>query len=199
MGKHEHRDETDEEKRARRLAKRERKRARDEQQLIPGYSNDANRWNDPNLASTFVWKRKEEKVGRGGADAHGGGSSSDSRVSAEQLKRRREEQLRELEKVKRAREEREAEKLAWEQEKEMLEREREQMAYVDNEKREEEFMLKQTRMRAHIRVGEGRAKPIDLLSESLTLLLPDLDVQAALDIRPEDPQVSWLQHTYVGF
>ena len=183
MGKHSHhdRDETDEEKRARRLAKKERKREKEAALQIPGYSNDANRWNDPNLSQAFTWKRKDERDQREG-------KASAEHASADSLKRRREEQLQELDKVKRAREEREAEKAAWEEEKAMLEREREQMAFHDNEKREEEFMLAQARKRAHIRVGEGRARPIDLVSESLALLQPDLDLEAALDIRAEDPR-----------
>ena len=94
------------------------------------------------------------------------------------------DQLRELEKAKQARVQREQEREAWEAERVMLEREREQMAFAENEKREEEFQLKQTYLRARIRAGEGRGKPIDLLSESLSLLLDDADPETARDIKP---------------
>ena len=56
-----HGDETEDEKRARRLAKKEAKRARESEQLA-GYSNEANPWNDPHLADAFVWGKKIEKV-----------------------------------------------------------------------------------------------------------------------------------------
>jgi hypothetical protein len=123
-----------------------------------------------------VWGKKVEKD----VKVHG-----EAAIADDALKRRRQEQLRELEKAKRARVEREAEREAWEKEKEMLEREREQMAYYENEKREEQFQLKQSSLRARIRVGEGRAKPIDLVADTLALLDPDMDGQTASNIKPE--------------
>jgi hypothetical protein len=170
MGKH--RDETDEEKRARRLAKKATKRERESESLA-GYSNDANPWNDPNLGEAFVWGKKEDRDKK----MHG-----EPVVEHDSHKRRRAEQLKELEKVKKSREDREREREEWEAEKLLLEREREQMAFVENEKREEEFQLKQTHLRAHIRVGEGRAKPIDVLSESLQLLIPAVDAEQAAEL-----------------
>ena len=162
------RDETEEERRARRLAKKEKKRAREAAMaaMPSGYSNEANPWQDANLTDRFSWGKKAERdVARSGGKQAG--------ETAE--KKRRVELQRELEKVKRSREEREREKEAWEEEKVMLEREREQMAFTENEKREEEFQHKQTQMRTHIRVAEGRARPLDLLSESLLLLSGDAD------------------------
>ena len=131
---------------------------------------------DPNLGDQFVWAKKDERDRK----LHG-----EAAASADAIKRRRADQLRELEKAKRARVEREQEREVWEAEKLLLEREREQMAFVDNEKREEEFQLRQTRLRAHIRAGEGRGKPIDLLSESLSLLHDDVDPELARTIKPE--------------
>ena len=112
-----------------------------------------------------------------------GASSADA--SAEALKRRRADQMRELEKAKRARVEREQERESWEAEKVLLEREREQMAFVENEKREEEFQLRQMQLRAKVRAGEGRGRPIDLLSESLSLLDEDADPTFARSIKLE--------------
>ena len=170
------RDETDEEKRARRLAKKAAKREKEVAQLA-GYSNESNPWNDPNLADAFVWGKNDK---------------SGSVASADAMRRRRAEQLEELEKVKKAREQREIDREAWEEEKRLLEREREQMAFVENEKREEQFQLKQSHLRAHIRVNEGRAKPIDVLSEGLMLLHPeDLpegeDESSLVDVRVGNP------------
>ena len=120
-----HRDETDEERRARRLAKKDAKRAR-ESEAMGGYSNEANPWNDPNLAEGFVWGKKNERDRK----VHG-----DEAASTDNLKKRRAEQLKELDKVKRAREERERERAEWEEEKLLLEREREQMAFADSARR----------------------------------------------------------------
>jgi len=171
--------ETDEEKRERRLAKKAAKEARrgDDTQ-VAGYSNETNPWNDPNLTEQFRWGKKVER------DRSRGIEESTSR---EAQKRKRMELAVELDKVKRSREEREREKEAWEEERRMLEREREQMAFADNEKREDEFQFQQTKERAHIRTKEGRARPIDVLCESLTLLDPDLDPEAALEIELQVP------------
>ncbi len=132
---------------------------------------------DPNLTEQFVWGKKVERERKLHGDA--------GDASAEALKRRRADQLRELEKAKQARVQREQEREAWEAERVMLEREREQMAFADNEKREEEFQLRQTHLRARIRAGEGRGKPIDLLSESLYLVHEDADPGRAHEIKPQ--------------
>ena len=95
--------------------------------------------------------------------------------------------MEELKKVKRAREQREVEREQQEQERRLIERERESMAFDDNERREDEFQLQQTVLRAHIRVQEGRAKPVDVLSESLSLLRDDLPAERAFDIALQEP------------
>ena len=171
--------ETDEEKRARRLAKKAKKEAkRGADPALSEYTNEANPWGDSHLTEGFVWGKKLEK------DRTNGVADSGSR---EAQKRRRAELAVELQKVKRARELREAEKEAWEDERRMLEREREQMAYVDNEQREDRFQLEQSKLRAHIRVREGRARPIDVLSESLALLADDCPPERALETELQEP------------
>ena len=167
--------ETDEEKRARRLAKKAAKRAK-EAAALGGYTNDANPWNDTGLGEQFVWGKKLERDRK---------SQNSEANSADAMKRKRAEQLRELKKAKRAREQREKEREAWEAEKILLEREREQMAFVDNEKREQDFQLRQAHMRAHLRTGEGRGKAIDIISETLSILHPGVDLDAAHVIKVE--------------
>ena len=49
--------ETEDEKRARRLAKKAAK-AEKQQALLGGYSNETNPWNDANLTGQFVWAKK---------------------------------------------------------------------------------------------------------------------------------------------
>ena len=91
--------ETEDEKRARRLAKKAAK-AEKQRALLGGYSNESNPWNDASLTDQFVWSKKVDKDRTMGI-------SSDS---AEAQKRRREAQVEELKKVKRAREQREVER-----------------------------------------------------------------------------------------
>ena len=177
--------ETEEEKRARRLAKKAAKaERRAEDAEMGGYSNETNPWNDPNLTRQFTWDKKVEKSRAAGVH---------EATSAAAQKRKRAELAVELEKVKRSREEREAEKEAWEEERRLLDREREQMDFHEHEKREDEFQLDQTRLRAHIRVREGRAKPIDTLSESLSLLRPECTAAAAGALEVHEP-IAIFQH-----
>ncbi len=167
--------ETDEEKRARRLAKKAAKAAKaEEESQVGGYSNHANPWNDPNLSEQFVWGKKVDKDRSRGID-----ESS----SKEAQKRKRQELQVELEKVKRAREQREIDKEQWEEERRLLDREREQMAFADYQKREDDFQLEQSQVRARKRVQEGRAKPIDMLADSLQLLSETIQPAEALEMR----------------
>lgn len=171
--------ETVEEKRVRRLAKKAAKAEHKRESAdIGGYTNEANPWNDSNLTNQFVWDKKVEKDRAAGVP--------DSASSAAQ-KRKRGELAVELEKVKHAREQRAAEKEAWEEERRLLDREREQMDFHEHEKREDEFQLGQTLLRAHIRVREGRAKPIDMLSESLGLLRSECTAEEAAALELQQP------------
>ena len=102
-------EETEEEKRARRLAKKAAKAAkRQESSQVAGYSNQDNPWNDPNLAESFVWGKKVEKDRARGVEE----------LSREGQKRKKLEMQMELEKVKRAREQREIDREAYEEERE---------------------------------------------------------------------------------
>eukprot|EP00967_Tisochrysis_lutea_P027284 scaffold31581_cov19-Tisochrysis_lutea.AAC.1 len=57
-----------------------------------------------------------------------------------------------------------------EKERRELERQREQMGYVENERREDEFQLSQEESRALKRVDEGRATPVDILLAALAAI-----------------------------
>ena len=171
-------EETEEEKRARRLAKKAAKAAkRQEGSQVAGYSNQDNPWNDPNLAESFVWGKKVEKDRARGVEE----------LSREGQKRKKLEMQMELEKVKRAREQREIDREAYEEERRMLDRDREQLAFDEHQKREDEFQLEQSKMRVKRRVQEGRAKPIDVLADSLRLLDDGFDPSDALETKVQDP------------
>jgi len=171
--------ETDEEKRARRLAKKAAKEAkRQDDAEVGGYRNEANPWNDASLSEQFVWGKKIERDHTRGIFDSG---------SKEAQKRKREELEWEIRKVKQAREQRDRENEEREVERRMIEKERANMEFYDNEKREDTFQFHQSKERAYIRTKEGRARPIDLVSASLTLLDPDFAPEKALELELQEP------------
>ncbi|XP_042421272.1 cactin-like [Zingiber officinale] len=123
-----------------------------------GYSNDSNPFGDSNLTEKFVWRKKIERDIMQGV-------SLDISVKAE--KKRQREKMAEIEKVKKRREERVIEKAQREEEMAMLARERARAEFLDWEKKEEEFHFDQSKVRSEIRLREGRARPIDMLTKTL--------------------------------
>jgi len=83
--------------------------------LIAGYSDEANPFNDQNLSKPFVWKKKLEKEVEMGRDP--------ASITREALKKRQEETVAEIEKVKERRKQREREKLDMELLREQMTRE----------------------------------------------------------------------------
>lgn len=153
--------ETPEEKRARRMAKKERKERRRREKLgwgkdYLGYTNEDNPFGDRHLSETFVWRKKIDDKGLSHLDS--------ARLQTLQAQKM-EENRRELENVRRRRLEREREKEEREKELEMLQREREAEYYKSWGQQEDTFHLEQAKLRSRIRIADGRAKPIDLLSK----------------------------------
>jgi hypothetical protein len=128
---------------------------------VAGYSNDSNPFGDSNLNERFVWRKKIER------DLTQGLSPSEMSLKAE--KKRQRDRMAEIEKVKKRREERAIEKAQHEEEMALLARERARAEYQDWQKKEEEFHFEQSKVRSEIRLREGRAKPIDVLSKNLNL------------------------------
>ncbi|BAT96015.1 hypothetical protein VIGAN_08288100 [Vigna angularis var. angularis] len=95
-------------------------------------------------------------------------------VKAEKMRQR--ERMAEIEKVKKRREERALEKARHEEEMALLARERARAEFHDWEKREEEFHFDQSKVRSEIRLREGRARPIDILTKHLNGST-DLDIE----------------------
>jgi len=169
--------ETPEEKRKRRVEKKLKKLEKqqkyaEKEKTIFGYTNESNPFGDSNLTEKFQWKLKREKQVSLGLNP--------DQVSKEQEQLRYQELLREIDKVKKRREERELEKLRWEEERQRLARERDSEAYKDWEKKEAVFHLQQAKKRAEIRIIEDRPKPIDILAKNL-----DMDLR--FDITTEEP------------
>ncbi|KAI5425683.1 hypothetical protein KIW84_031485 [Lathyrus oleraceus] len=84
--------------------------------------------------------------------------------------------MAEIEKVKKRREERALEKAQHEEEMALLARERARAEFQDWEKKEEEFHFDQSKVRSEIRLREGRARPIDVLTKHLNGS-DDLDIE----------------------
>ncbi|XP_022910176.2 splicing factor Cactin [Onthophagus taurus] len=156
--------ETPEEKRLRRLLKKEAKERKRKERMgwdneYLHYTNTDNPFGDANLLSTFVWTKKLAKDGLIG-------------VGREELEARNRhkqgENKRELEKVKKRRLERELDRQKREDEMQLLQRSKEAAQFEEWERQEDQFHLEQARLRSHIRIQDGRAKPIDLLAKYIS-------------------------------
>ncbi|KAF5915395.1 hypothetical protein HPG69_012083 [Diceros bicornis minor] len=165
--------ETPEEKRARRLAKKEAKERKKREKMgwgeeYMGYTNTDNPFGDNNLLGTFIWSKALEKKGI---------SHLEEKELKERNKRIQEDNRLELQKVKQLRLEREREKAMREQELEMLQREKEAEHFKTWEEQEDNFHLQQAKLRSKIRIRDGRAKPIDLLAKYISAEDDDLAVE----------------------
>ncbi|XP_007949217.1 cactin [Orycteropus afer afer] len=165
--------ETPEEKRARRLAKKEAKERKKREKMgwgeeYMGYTNTDNPFGDNNLLGTFIWSKALEKKGIGHLE---------EKELKERNKRIQEDNRLELQKVKQLRLEREREKAMREQELEMLQREKEAEHFKTWEEQEDNFHLQQAKLRSKIRIRDGRAKPIDLLAKYISAEDDDLAVE----------------------
>ncbi|PVD20121.1 hypothetical protein C0Q70_20615 [Pomacea canaliculata] len=165
--------ETPEEKRARRLAKKEAKERKRKEQMgwdqeYMGYTNVDNPFGDEHLLDTFVWSKKIDKEGKKHL-AH-------SEIQKLQKIKMRENKI-ELEKVKKRRLEREREREERERERDMMMREKELAYFREWEKQEDSFHLKQAKLRSEIRIKDGRAKPIDLLAKYISAEDDELAVE----------------------
>lgn len=156
--------ETPEEKRARRLAKKEAKERKRREKMgwdkeYMGYTNVDNPFGDEHLTETFVWSKKITKEGNETLHAD---------EIHQMTKKKMEENRIELEKVKKRRHEREKERENREWEREQLQRDKEAEYYREWEKSEDSFHLRQAKLRSEIRIKDGRAKPIDLLAKYIS-------------------------------
>ncbi|XP_040587568.1 cactin-like [Mesocricetus auratus] len=165
--------ETPEEKRARRLAKKQAKEHKRQKKMgwsedSIGYTNADNPFGDSNLLGTFIWIKALEKKGI---------SHLEEKELKERVKRVQENNRLELQKVKQLRLEREREKALQEQELEQLQRDKEAEHFKTWEEQEDSFHLKQAKLRSKIRIRDGRAKPIDVLANYISAEDDDLAVE----------------------
>ena len=130
--------------------------------LLPSQPKD-NSWNSFYLRWIFIfrWNKKLEREGLAKAEDH--------EIDRIQRKQRYEQRL-ELEKVKQRRLEREREREERTQLMELEQRDRYNEKFMKWEKDEDDFHLKQARLRSKIRIIDGRAKPIDLVRNINSLM-----------------------------
>lgn len=167
--------ESDSEQRSKRMVQKiEKHLKKHSRSHASGYRDEDNPFGDAHLSQRFVWGKKIER------DLEGGASIQDYSASAHS--RRDVERMHEIEKVKRKREEREAERAAIAEELELLQRERARAEAVELEKQEDLFHLEQAKVRAQQRLAAGRPKAIDIITNNLFLL-------DGFDKTAEDPNV----------
>lgn len=160
------RDETSQERRDRKAAKRAtqtgsledsaEERARAAEALM--YSAGDNPFNDGDLGQQFRWGKKQERDKKMGLTP-----AESARRDAE----RRREAQEEIAKLNASRAQREAEQKIREEEEAKMARLAESAAMSEWVAKEDDFHLEQSRRRAAIRIRENRAKPIDLLAMNL--------------------------------
>nr|CAD7593161.1 unnamed protein product [Timema genevievae] len=144
--------ETPEEKRLRRLLKKEAKERKRKERMgwdndYLHYTNTDNPFGDGNLLATFVWNKKLDKEGLAGV------SHNELEIRNRQ---KQEENRRELEKVKKRRLERELERQKREEEMALMQRSKEAAQFQEWERQEDQFHLEQARLRSRIRIQDGR-------------------------------------------
>jgi hypothetical protein len=165
--------ETPEEKRQRRLAKKQAKDQKRQEKgesstgRAEGYSAVDNPFGDQNLNDKFVWHKKYESLETSGV--------SRNEVVKRENSLRSENQV-ELDRVRKAREQRELEKQMMLDEKDRVAREKEDAHFSKWIQQEDAFHLNQARQRSEIRLKEGRAKPIDRAAQYINLRPDEMSV-----------------------
>eukprot|EP00921_Rhytidocystis_pertsovi_P009929 GHVQ01015898.1.p1 GENE.GHVQ01015898.1~~GHVQ01015898.1.p1 ORF type:complete len:504 (-),score=86.57 GHVQ01015898.1:599-2110(-) len=126
-----------------------------------GYTDDNNPFGDSSLAEPFIWKKKNAYL-----KAAGKLTLPTPMLLVEQAQRK----VSEIESVKKRREDRELEEKLLLEQREQLEREREQENYEEWAQKEEQFHMEQALKKTQIRLDQGRERPVDLLVKSLKML-----------------------------
>ena len=126
---------------------------------VVGYEDEENPFGDTNLSRAFVWHKKIEKQLNSGVN--------EGAFSADQVKEKHESRLKEIEQVKKRRQEREREIAERQEELDVLQRDRVLAEAAELEQREEAFHTEQARTRSEIRLREFRSKPVDVFYDIL--------------------------------
>ncbi|KAG1707932.1 hypothetical protein DVH05_024583 [Phytophthora capsici] len=153
--RHRHYSDSDSETEAREERKARKKSAKMLSSL--GYSDETNPFGDSSLSQPFVWGKKYEDKGK-------------DKPTAKELKKQQLRRVDEIRKARKRREEREAEKEEMERLKSEEMRLKDAEQYEDWQQKEEQFHLKQAKVRSQLRIRANREKPVDLLAKNLLLV-----------------------------
>ncbi|XP_053684259.1 splicing factor Cactin [Sabethes cyaneus] len=125
-------------------------------------------------SATFVWQKKLEKQGL----------KNLSRKELEVLQRKKQqENLIELEKLKKRRLEREHQQQQREDDMYLMQRSKEAAQFDEWQRQEENFHLEQAKLRSKIRIQDGRAKPIDLLAQYIS----EQNLEESIEMQMHEP------------
>ncbi|KXJ71445.1 hypothetical protein RP20_CCG020541 [Aedes albopictus] len=132
-------------------------------------------WDDSDQKSaTFVWQKKLEKQGL----------KNLSRKELEALNRKKQqENVIELEKLKKRRLEREHQQQQREDDMYLMQRSKEVAQFEEWQRQEETFHLEQAKLRSKIRIQDGRAKPIDLLAQYIS----EQNLEESIEMQMHEP------------
>lgn len=123
---------------------------------------------------TFVWGKKLEKQG----------IKNLPKKELERINRRKQqENMEELEKIKKRRVEIERQKAEREEETYQQQRMKEATQFDEWQRQEEKFHLEQAKLRSKIRINDGRAKPIDLLAQYIS----DKSLEESIEMQVHEP------------
>lgn len=132
-------------------------------------------WDDSEQQSaTFVWQKKLEKQGL----------KNLSRKELEALNRKKQqENVIELDKLKKRRLEREHQQQQREDDMYLMQRSKEVAQFEEWQRQEETFHLEQAKLRSKIRIQDGRAKPIDLLAQYIS----EQNLEESIEMQMHEP------------
>ncbi|XP_055604371.1 splicing factor Cactin [Uranotaenia lowii] len=132
-------------------------------------------WDDSEHKSTpFMWNKKLEKQGL----------KNLSRKELELLNRKKQqENVIELEKLKKRRMEREHQRQQREDDMYLMQRSKEVAQFEEWQRQEEKFHLEQAKLRSKIRIQDGRAKPIDLLAQYIS----EQNLEESIEMQMHEP------------
>ena len=131
-------------------------------------------WGEKFEDKSFVWGKKMAKEGL----------KNLTKKELESLNRRKKaENVEELDKLKKRRLEREAQRQEREDEQYQVQRSKEAAQFEEWQKQEETFHLEQARLRSKIRIQDGRAKPIDLLAQYIN----DQNLEESIELQMHEP------------
>eukprot|EP01079_Euglenida_sp_SAG-EU17-18_P012283 gene12283-2241_t len=145
-----------------------------------GYSNENNPFNDDNLFEPFKWGKKIDQDKDTGKWHPG--------MESQEYKRARlKDVAREIQKVKVDRENYELEQQMWEEERSRMTREKEALQMLQWDERAREGDYQQLLMKARQRIAGGRAQPIDMLTRNISYLDADEKQRKEMDVETREP------------